>query len=543
MNRWAIAALIGLAACARCEKILLVPLDSRPAAGQFAQMIGRMGNVEVALPPMELLGRYTEPGKPDAILDWLEKSDFTDVTAVILSTDMICYGGLIASRVPDTPIYTALGRLNRLSEIRRRYPSARFYAYSAIMRLYPTATRETAAWRLQLGRYMELYDRFIRTKNPIHRERMASFLPRIPPLEIVRYKNARQRDHLIQRTLLSMVAENVFDYLILGQDDAQPYGPHMPEQQDLRKSFDSLLISRKVYLCEGIDQHANVLISRALLRENSWVPRVRIVYSDNAGRGRIADYESKSIGLSLQDQLLASGAGMATPGGQYDYTLFLNIPNPRLELFDRFLNQLKEEVDQGFPVSVADINLGKDGTGDPRLFAGLSENKRMMKLLSYAGWNTAGNSMGTAIPAANVYLLARKLRTDPLGRELAQREFLLHRFVNDFQYHKYTRPAAYRIIDAMPRASREETYGDDFDKVNSFVQKDLAQRLQNTFKEQFLDKRFFAGDVEYKVSGISDVNVFLPWPRAYEVSLQFRMKALPVSLARLPRWLIPFTIR
>ncbi|MFQ3587915.1 MAG: DUF4127 family protein, partial [Fimbriimonadaceae bacterium] len=70
------------------DRVILIPLDSRPAAGHFAQMIARMAGVEVSMPPYELLGRFTQPGKPDEILTWLRDQDFGDVVAVVLSTDI-----------------------------------------------------------------------------------------------------------------------------------------------------------------------------------------------------------------------------------------------------------------------------------------------------------------------------------------------------------------------------------------------------------------------------------------------------------------------
>ena len=104
-----------LAAFAKAERILLIPLDSRPAAGQFAQMIGNMAGAEVRLPPYNLLGRFTQPGNPEEILDWLQQQDFSDVSAVIVSTDMIAYGGLIASRINDVTEAEATVRLNTLN--------------------------------------------------------------------------------------------------------------------------------------------------------------------------------------------------------------------------------------------------------------------------------------------------------------------------------------------------------------------------------------------------------------------------------------------
>lgn len=529
MFRGALLALSLLAAPAFAERIVLIPLDSRPAAGQFAQMIGRIIGADIVMPPYETLGRYTLPGEPDKILDWLRDQDFEKTDAVVVSTDMIAYGGLIASRTPDVSLETARRRIRRFELIRKRAKNTQFYAYSAVMRLYPTSTLSSRGWRLLVGRYAEYKARYALSRKRADLQRLTDLASKAPAVEIRRYEAARARNHALQQDLVRGTASGIYDYLVLGQDDAKPHGPHIAETVRLKRQVESLSIGGKVYFCEGIDQLSNVLVSRAVLKASKWTPRVRLVYSDPAGKKKVADYESKNVEASLRDQLLASGAWPMTTGGNYDYTVFLNTPQPNTIPFQAFLAQLRDEVDQGFPVCVADINLAKDGTADPVLFETLQQNGRMIKLLSYAGWNTAGNSMGTAIPTANVYLLARRRQTPDLERETAYREFLLHRFVNDFVFHKVTRPAAYKMIDAMTEASREETYGEAFLEVNDFVKRDMTEHLEQTFRDQFLGKRFFAGTKQFVFTNLESVKIFLPWPRAYEVRLEFRMQTQEVA--------------
>lgn len=513
---------------ARAERILLIPLDSRPAAGQFAQMIAKTAGVDVELPPMELLGRFTTPGQPDRILDWLEREDLSDVSAVVASSDMVCYGGLIESRVNTVTMGLALQRARRLSRVVREAPHVRLYAFAATMRLFPTATRRASRYRMRLAQYEEANAKGKIMHDAAAGRLAARLLPTLPKREVEAYEATRLRNVYVQSALLKLVADKAIDYMIMGQDDARPFGPHVAENAALRRRAASLGLSDSVFFCEGIDQHANVLVSRALLSQAGWTPTVRVVASDEDGLDGYASFESKPLRESLSDQLLASGARPAGPNDEYDYTLYLNTPKRREDRFGGFLNALKEDVDQGFPVAVADINLAADGTADPELLAGLQERQRTMKLLAFAGWNTAGNTMGTSIPAANVYLLARRLRVDPLVRETAQREFLLHRFVDDTDYHKLTRPEAYRMLREANGGSVEEAYGETFARVEAFVQKDLRAHLMETFRDQFLGRRFFAGTKQYAFSGIDDVSITLPWPRAYEVRLSFHLEATPV---------------
>jgi hypothetical protein len=515
-----------LASAAIADGILLVPLDSRPAAGQFAQMIGRIAGEELRVPPYGSLGRFVSPGDPEAVLQWLSEAASKEPRTLIVSADMICYGGLIASREPKTSLELARLRLKKLIDIRRRSPKTKLYVFSSTMRLAPTATRAAAPWRMKLARYQELRDMVERLKIERVRPEMEEVRLSLPPGVIEPYEAARKRDHALQRDLIEAAASRKIDYLVIGQDDAKPYGPHISEGERLRRLVQKRKAESRVYFCEGIDQHASVLLSRALLDREGWVPRVRVVYSDPAGRKKYASYESKPIEDSLREQIEASGAAVAGEGGQYDYNLYLNTPDRRRETFDQWLSDLKSEADQGLPVAVADINLSKTGTADPELFDALWEDSRLMSLLAYAGWNTAGNTMGTTVPAANVYLLARRLRVDPLKREVAQREFLLHRLVDDYAFHRYTRPLANSLLLSE---SSEEVYGLDYSDMNDFIQRDLQRYLEYFYEGQFQGRRFYVDNQPYELSGLRDVRIALPWPRSYEVRLEFRIDARKVS--------------
>lgn len=495
-------------------------------------MIGAMAGVETRMPPYEMLGRFTKPGSPEAIFSWLESQDLTNVRAIIASADMLAYGGLIASREEGATVDQAYNRLRRLIRFKRANPKGpKLYVFASTMRLTPTATRAAAAWRLNLAKYEEMKDRWERLRDPALPAILAGLRAKVPAVQILRYEKIRARNFEVQRRLLKLAIGPEIDYMIYGQDDAKPDGPHIQENARHKALVEALKLDKKVFFCEGIDQHANVLMSRALLAPDdggaaAWTPKVRVVYSDELGKSRFAMYESKTIEASLADQMEVSGAKLAVGDEPYDYTLYLNVPKRRDETFETFLTDLKSDVDQGFPVAVADIDFRADGTSDRALYDAVIENGRAMRLLSYAGWNTAGNTMGTAIPAANVYLWSRRFGTDALAREVAQREFLLHRLVDDSEFHRYTRPEAYRMLDAL-QGSRDEVYGSAYEAVNNFVRSDLTSRIEEVFATQFKDRRFFAGTGQYVFHELGPVRVHLPWPRAYEVRIDFHLKPEP----------------
>jgi hypothetical protein len=509
------------------QNLLLVPLDSRPAAGQFPQLIGDIASSEVAIPPMAMLGRFTTPGRPEEIRSWLLSRNFSNVTAVLASTDMLAYGGLIASRVPDVDEATAIGRLQVLRDIRRLYPKLPIYAFSALMRTAPTATRETKAWRMKLARYVELSDRLRRTGEAHLPAQLAALKKSIPKGQLELYLTARRRNVAVHEALIRMTKEGTINYLIIGADDAQKYGPHVPETEQLRQLVRRLAIDGSVFFCEGVDQHANLLVSRALLKAAGWTPQVYVRLSDPKAAAKPATYESQPLSTSIRDQIIASGARPTTKPESADYVMYLNAPGTDTREFRSFAFSLTQDVERSLAVAVADINFDKNGGSDSRLITELWRQQQAGNLLAFAGWNTAGNTIGTAVPHANVYLLAKRLKSSGLRRELAQRVFLLHRLVNDYGYHKYVRPVAYQIADDEPGATREEAYGEAFINLQRWVARNTKALVEKYYKDQFEGRRFQADGTAYQISAIRNIAVTLPWPRAFEVRIEFKFEVTP----------------
>lgn len=517
------------------ERVLLIPIDDRPAATQFAQMIGDIAGVKVDVPPPHLLGRFTRPGRPDEILHWMRQTDIRQYDAVIVSTDMIAYGGLIASRTDRSSYNLARKRLDALVAIRQTAPQVPFYAFSAIMRIAPTATAETRPWRSQLAQFVTLREQIKTQPQPAMVDKMERLRAQIPPAAITRYDATRVRNRQIQRDLIQWVRAGTFTHLVLGQDDAAAAGPHVPDRNALNTIVSGLGLNSRVQFCAGIDQISNNLVSLVMLRAAQWSPRVRVVYSDPQGGRKIAAYEAESLADSLVDQVATSGAQLESRDSGYDYTLFLNTPEPEPRAFSAFIRDLQAELDQGFPVAVADTNLGWTGTADPNLFDAITDDQRSGRLLGYAGWNTAGNTMGTTIPAANAYMLARRRQSDALAREIAMRRFLLHRLVNDFYYHRYVRPEAYRLIEQLQNGVRDEVEPQNLEKVDAFVRDGLKEKLEKFFRDQMLARPFTVGNRRYLLTGLNNVRVSLPWPRAYEVFIEFDLVVRPSAGDTPPR--------
>ena len=113
------------------KKILLVPLDDRPVNTEDPRWMGRLVEETIQLPPHALLGKFTRPGNPEKILTWLSRN-LPAACAVIVSIDMITYGGLIASRTMATPFKGANARLHKLFQLIQHHPNTPFYLFSIL---------------------------------------------------------------------------------------------------------------------------------------------------------------------------------------------------------------------------------------------------------------------------------------------------------------------------------------------------------------------------------------------------------------------------
>ncbi|HCP95478.1 MAG TPA: hypothetical protein DIT92_02745, partial [Anaerovibrio sp.] len=78
-------------------KILFVPLDNRPITDKETRQVAEKLGYDVVVPPDTLLGTREQPGNPDGLWQWLNKNA-PGAKAVVVSTDAMIYGSLVASR-------------------------------------------------------------------------------------------------------------------------------------------------------------------------------------------------------------------------------------------------------------------------------------------------------------------------------------------------------------------------------------------------------------------------------------------------------------
>ena len=513
-------------------RIVLVPIDDRPAVAQFAQMIGAIADYEVVMPPVEMLGRFTTPGDTEKIRKWLGLIDYSKVDAVVISVDMLAYGGLVASRVPDVTTADARGRLDFFRTLKSKYPDLPIYAFNVLMRVAPTASSSTRTWRDDMSRWAELMDRVPKTKDAKLAEELEKLKQKLDRRLIDNYLETRHRDLQINLAMIKLYEDHVIDNLIFLQDDAREFGLHRHDQVILREKLKGLGFTDEVPVYNGADEGSLSLVSRAVLDRAKQKIKIAVVYSSEKGRKIIAPYEDHPLEFTVENQIKAAGGQLVNASEAPDYTLYVNAPETNAAEFTLFSKNLVADLKSNRAIALADVLFPAPhfSGADERLISILKTEKLFDKLTGYAAWNTAGNTLGTAIPAANMRIFSNQMIDSPersARTAKAHLEFLLHRFAGDYLYHDIVRLEINQQLRKPPAVPTDEFSIDLYNRVNKQTQEKLQPLIETFFAENFKGKSyplgFFNGAKrELRINQLTGLKIHLPWPRTFEVTIEYK---------------------
>ncbi len=516
--------------------ITLLPIDDRPAVGQFAQMIGAVADHKVTMPPLEMLGRFTQAGDVARIAQWLKSQDYSRTDALIVSVDMLAYGGLVASRTHKTSLEEAKARLEFFRWFKSKYPRVPVYAFNVIMRVAPTATAATRGVHDKLARWAELKDQTAKSKDSKLDAELAQLTKDLAPAAIEDYLAARKRDLQVNLAMLDLVKAGTVNELILLQDDAREFGLHRQDQAVLKTRLKDLGLESKVPIYNGTDEGSLSLVSRAVLDKFLYKLKVAVIYSSEKSKTIINPYEDHPLQFTVESQIRAAGGIPVSEFDQADYRLFVNAPGTDDEQFDAFLQKLLKELKENRHIALADVLFPKPhfSGADERIIAALKKEKLFDRFAGYAAWNTAGNTLGTTIPHANMRVFFRSKLNDRADRaartEAAHLEFLLNRFAGDYLYHDIVRLDVNARLRGQTQ-NQEVTYEftpQKYEEVNREVSQKLTAEIEKFFAEYFKGRThrlaIYKGvEKTITVNGLKDLKVYLPWARAFECVIEFKL--------------------
>ncbi len=544
----------------RRHRVALLPLDDRPWNTKLVRLLGRMVDFEVTLPPAEMIGHFDSPGDPEALSQWLQ-SVAPDVDTVLLSLDMLAYGGHVASRQPHVRTDAALQRLVVLNELREKAPDHSIYALATIPppEGMPLVGHDVAESRA-IARHAELQ---AEASDPQQEEgsgtadEMAHLRASVSPTFWGHHREMRRRNLAVNLRAAELAADGVLDFLIVAQESGSPAGPHVDECEELLELVADRQASGSVAAVDGYSQGPAVMLVRFVNTHMETGPAIATVYSFPA-EAASPNAAGKGVMDAVRSQILALGASEVEEPVDADICLYVNTPvglplseaGPGTKLFDERKHALHEFAINlsGWVASdrlAALADAAFPSAADEALMRALHEVKvDLTRLGAFAAREVPGASVGTALAQVCLRRIALRdkgafdlaqavgdlrpmryleLLDSLIDSERAHIRLLFGRFVEDYLYQtRIKQRAASYLADLIANSPISLT--EIADSADQFVRTALSRAAGEFYIEHFLGRQAVAIGRGDHGSGLmlcelEEARVQLPWRRLAEVDV------------------------
>lgn len=505
-------------------KIVLLPLDERPCNYLFPQKIFAETELNVVTCDLSILGLKKKPANLKKIDEFLLK-ETKDAYGLVISIDMLLYGGIVPSRLHYQSEEELKNRIKLIRKLKQNNPNLIIYAFDLIMRCpqYSLDDEEPDYYGICGAEIFKTgyIENRIELKQATQDEiaSLKDIKAKIEPQYLNDFLKRRKINLNLNLESLNLVYEKVIDFLIFPQDDASEFGYTAKDQNIIRSQIEAKQLAFDIYMYPDADAVANVLLSRMLLNYKQIKPLVYIRYLSPMAPGSIPCLEDRYLDVSVRYQILASGALVATSASEADIVLLVASSGNKMETgpdknFNRSrdITVLRNLVDGleytdylintlNKPVMIADIAF-LNGS-DLELILLLNKRDMLFKLASYAGWNTAANTLGTCIPHGLTTLL--------YGKTQAYYDFMTLRYLEDAMYCSIVRSK----VSSRDLTSRGYNYfyvGETDGEIASIIEEEIIQSAKHylsRLNNQFIIKR-----------------CYMPWRRMFEIGLDVEYKVM-----------------
>lgn len=510
--------------------IAMVPLDSRPVNTDLPQQLAEIGGLHVALPPASLLDQFLTPSDRAGLMEWL-KNQASESDLLVLHLNELLFGGLIESRT-DSQYQDAEAKMADLEallsapEIR----SKTIVLVYVLPRLLPSQY-DPAMWAYQdaLCGYSRLRHQL--SENPGNQALRKAFEEQqtaIPREILAHYDMLFLEAGQVGNRLLDWADQRLADEVVIGLDDAAPYGMNVQVFQGLQETSQG---QDQVYFLHGADELASLIIARhalAPLGSESLLP----VFLTPGDETLVPPYEAASLKENFEEKKhylyapLASEQASAFAGSIHGAVE--NLRNARqpaarpkyVVIHSRAVldaSQISRAWQQVAQLRTALPSSPLIGLADTAQINGAS--KAFIDGIGlgavyhytdvYAGWNTAGNSMGTVISHLLFLEEGQTLRgSGRLASLEAHQKLQRLRLIDDYLYQIQVRSAFNQW--AQTNGYAYLSFGDRWPEANAKIQSMMEEALAPY--PGLMPENTSESKAGYRFS--------FPWPRSFELHIQ-----------------------
>lgn len=523
------------------KNIAFIPLDGRPCCYDFVIKLGTIAGYEVQTPPESLFRKFMEEADIELLSSWLEDT-IQSIDYLVVSVDMLAYGGFFTSSRFRINEEQALERLAILKKIKSANPQLKIFAFNVISRLsWAVYNDEDLELCNMIVEYHQLQYHINHNYNMVDISRYKTLMNTIPSKYIEEYQAVRKRNHSVNMEMIEWVSDGTFDFLVLSQADASDSGPHRDEQADLIQMIYDKKVLSDVIIYPGADETGQILLSRAVQDIEQTQVTFYPVFSSVCGPQMKGPFEDMPMGKNIGSQVYAAGSILLHSFLSADIQLFVHthsrvyntdeyiknhsynekkiFPSPN-HISWAFVESVSYHIRQGNMVALADTAFANGC--DKSFMQLLLEKVSPPRLQSFAGWNTPGNSLGTAIAHSILRCIYLKKKKRIPNSEKKHSEFLFERFMDDYFYQSIVKPPLHTVL--QEQNVRYLLPDEMYEKMNSLIREKLHSLGKTFFKEHFYGHQLAQPYHKYHLSSIDKENIHLPWKRIFEISLDYTLK-------------------
>ncbi|GGM01981.1 DUF4127 family protein [Deinococcus aerophilus] len=469
---------------AALPSVLLIPPDTRPHTLELPASLARMTGATVRIPPAGALPDFFTPGDTDGLRTWLLR-EAPGAGVLIVCLETLCLGGMIPARRVSDDLPRVLDRLTVLQDVKRLNPELQIFAFGVIVRVaHDNDPHEEkpyyGQWGRELRAYSTAFDRHAR-HGAAEQEALQAARAAVPEEVLSDWLGTRERNRALHLAALDLLAGGVLAHLCLTLDDTTPYGLAAFDRRMLEARADELQVWSRLDIYPGADEVPCTLLARAL---RPGAVRVWVNYSGLEGAGAELLYEDRPAGELVRAHLRAAGCVLAHSPAEADFVLAVNTPGTRQAHWQpdhatvdtphrhlpAFVDGLRASLDAGQTVSLADLAYPN---GAERRLWQLLQPLPLEQLAGYSAWNTAGNTLGSAIAFGKLAPLV----TD----RAAQTGALFARMVDDALYQAFVRS---EVRERLQNPSPFDL-GDQREAAEAHLRALIAPRIHALWEQHF----------------------------------------------------------
>ena len=501
----------GRTAIGEAPTIALMPLDSRPCNTQYPALLAEAATATIALPPDDILDEFLIPADTDALWTWLEEQAETADHLVIFTNSLFC-GGLIASRESGAYDQNAenLERLEALcNAFKAREDAGSITVVQVLPRLSPNQFDDALfPYYDALTDYGEAWDAADQAG-----EAAPEAADGVPDNALAEYQRLHKESAALAKSLDALTAEGLIDQLLVSQDDGTEHSPANITFRSLAEH------SENTQLLHGADELAMLLVSDLSAAGLTETP-VRIIYSDEGAKATTYPYEAIPLAEMTTQKLALAGLSEEQDAST---TLYIHCSSDDAEA------TLSAVQNHDGLFALADV--AQTNQADPALADALLSPENASALDAYAGWNTAGNTIGTTIATLRA-MDTLDARWDDLSADARKNAvralytFRAIRLAEDICYMAQIRPDLQQQLALVDIQDHTSAFADStaWQKANTQLQQTYTPyntQLATLFNGAHT-LRLTNHTIPVQITNFASQATF-PWPRSFEVRIDVEM--------------------